>query len=200
MRRILLPHEVPVPLAGRIQIITVFLFGRNSIFFGTGAKSRISLSCAATPLDERFQLLVMQEANPFSRNLHLEAVYESWFNFADGDGDGKISGSEAVAFFSRSKLTRQELRQIWKVCDGGNTGSLSKEDFQIALKLIALCQQGQELLGNDVWTGNVEDDVTLSKLALAERQGLHGQGRHLRPPTLEGLDHTTSTGQQKLIL
>ena len=142
----------------------------------------------------------MQESNPFSRNLHLEAIYESWFSIADGDGDGKISGHEAVTFFGRSKLTRQELRQIWKVSDRNNAGWLSKEDFQIALRLIALCQQGPELLGNNIWTGNVEDDITLSKLALAEGQGLHEQGRYLRPPSLEGLDHTTSTGQQKLIL
>lgn len=39
-------------------------------------------------------------------------VYENYFCIADSNGDGKIDGSEAVAFFHGSKLPREVLAQV----------------------------------------------------------------------------------------
>lgn len=38
--------------------------------------------------------------------------FESFFRRADLDGDGRISGAEAVAFFQGSNLPKQVLAQV----------------------------------------------------------------------------------------
>lgn len=40
-----------------------------------------------------------------------QATAREWFALADGDGDGALSGGEAVAFFQRSGLPRNTLAQ-----------------------------------------------------------------------------------------
>lgn len=39
------------------------------------------------------------------------ATARDWFGLADRDGDGALSGGEAVAFFQRSGLPRTTLAQ-----------------------------------------------------------------------------------------
>ncbi|MED6174476.1 EH domain-containing protein 1 [Stylosanthes scabra] len=46
----------------------------------------------------------------FPKDQHT--LYQEWFNFADSDGDGRFTGSDATKFFSMSNLSRQDLRQI----------------------------------------------------------------------------------------
>ncbi|VVA30727.1 PREDICTED: EH domain-containing [Prunus dulcis] len=43
-----------------------------------------------------------------------QKVYQEWFNLVDSDGDGRITGNEATKFFALSKLSRQELKQVFK--------------------------------------------------------------------------------------
>ncbi|KAK4600264.1 hypothetical protein RGQ29_010080 [Quercus rubra] len=43
--------------------------------------------------------------------------FEAYFRRADLDGDGRISGAEAVSFFQGSNLTKQVLAQIWMHAD-----------------------------------------------------------------------------------
>ena len=38
--------------------------------------------------------------------------FEAYFRRADVDGDGRISGAEAVSFFQGSNLTKQVLAQV----------------------------------------------------------------------------------------
>ncbi|KAE8704238.1 glutamate receptor 3.3-like [Hibiscus syriacus] len=67
--------------------------------------------------------------------------FESYFRKADLDGDGRISGVEAVAFFQGSGLSKQVLAQIWTYADQSHSGSLSKPEFFNALKLVTVAQR-----------------------------------------------------------
>ncbi|KAL5771879.1 hypothetical protein ACOSP7_011489 [Xanthoceras sorbifolium] len=40
-----------------------------------------------------------------------ERIYMQWFDIANSDGDGRITGNDATKFFALSKLSRQELKQ-----------------------------------------------------------------------------------------
>lgn len=40
-------------------------------------------------------------------------LFENYFRRADLDGDGRISGAEAVAFFQGSNLSKQVLAQVF---------------------------------------------------------------------------------------
>ncbi|XVE69598.1 hypothetical protein DITRI_Ditri10aG0003400 [Diplodiscus trichospermus] len=67
--------------------------------------------------------------------------FEVYFRRADLDGDGRISGAEAVAFFQGSGLSKQVLAQIWMHADQSHSGFLSKQEFINALKLITVAQR-----------------------------------------------------------
>eukprot|EP00873_Tetraselmis_striata_P021142 jgi/Tetstr1/441406/TSEL_003113.t1 len=41
-----------------------------------------------------------------------QSVVDSWFRAADTDGDGKLAGSEAVAFFQMTGLSKKELSLV----------------------------------------------------------------------------------------
>ncbi|KAJ8613834.1 hypothetical protein CTAYLR_004928 [Chrysophaeum taylorii] len=56
-------------------------------------------------------------------------------------GSGAVSGQDALGLFSESGLPRDVLARIWDVADSGRRGSLSLDDFSVALRLISLAQR-----------------------------------------------------------
>ncbi|CDY50090.1 BnaC01g32650D [Brassica napus] len=50
-----------------------------------------------------------------------QLIYKEWFEFADSDGDGRITGSDAIKFFSMSNLPRPELKQFFGVSVNENS-------------------------------------------------------------------------------
>ncbi|KAF5738086.1 actin cytoskeleton-regulatory complex protein PAN1 [Tripterygium wilfordii] len=72
-------------------------------------------------------------------------LFDAYFRRADLDGDGKISGAEAVAFFQGSNLTQQVLAQVWKHADQKDAGFLGRQEFYNALKLVTVAQSNREL-------------------------------------------------------
>ncbi|XP_038723907.1 actin cytoskeleton-regulatory complex protein PAN1-like isoform X2 [Tripterygium wilfordii] len=72
-------------------------------------------------------------------------LFDAYFRRADLDGDGKISGAEAVAFFQGSNLTKQVLAQVWKHADQKEAGFLGRHEFYNALKLVTVAQSNREL-------------------------------------------------------
>ncbi|ONK55929.1 uncharacterized protein A4U43_C10F2400 [Asparagus officinalis] len=72
-------------------------------------------------------------------------LFDQFFNRADLDRDGKISGAEAVAFFQGSNLPKPVLAQIWMHADQNRTGFLGRIEFNNALRLVTVAQSGREL-------------------------------------------------------
>lgn len=48
----------------------------------------------------------------------VDAYQQAWFNLADEDNDGVVSGAEAVAFFTRSGLPKKALAEVH--CSAGS--------------------------------------------------------------------------------
>ncbi|KDP36775.1 hypothetical protein JCGZ_08066 [Jatropha curcas] len=71
--------------------------------------------------------------------------FEAYFRRADLDGDGRISGAEAVAFFQGSNLPKQVLAQIWTYADQSRIGFLGRAEFYNALRLVTVAQTKREL-------------------------------------------------------
>ncbi|CAK9137036.1 unnamed protein product [Ilex paraguariensis] len=71
--------------------------------------------------------------------------FDTYFRRADLDQDGRISGSEAVAFFQGSNLPQQVLAQIWTYADRNQTGFLGRAEFYNALKLVTVAQSKRDL-------------------------------------------------------
>ncbi|KAF3918958.1 hypothetical protein ABW20_dc0107915 [Dactylellina cionopaga] len=65
-----------------------------------------------------------------------KARFDSNFQEVDAGNKGFITGEEAVPFFSGSKLPEEALAQIWDLADIEKNGSLTREEFAIAMYLI----------------------------------------------------------------
>lgn len=55
-----------------------------------------------------------------------------------------VTGPEAVAFFKRSGLPMDRLKEIWLLAARTSTDYLSRDDFYVALRLIAYCQNNMK--------------------------------------------------------
>ncbi|KAJ0406642.1 hypothetical protein P43SY_009753 [Pythium insidiosum] len=74
------------------------------------------------------------------------ALYERLFLAADCDRRQRIEGAQAVAFFGRSGLPVPTLKQIWTLSDARQQRFLERDDFFTALRLVALAQQGHDVM------------------------------------------------------
>lgn len=72
-----------------------------------------------------------------------EAVFGTWFCELSQGAD-RLPGKAAAAFLKRSGLPQQELRAIWDLCDRSAAGSIDQDEFFLAMRLIALAQNGVE--------------------------------------------------------
>jgi hypothetical protein len=54
------------------------------------------------------------------------ATYRRWFPLADTDGDGRVTGGDAVKFFSLSGLPKETLARVWQLSDVNRQGFLGR--------------------------------------------------------------------------
>lgn len=74
-----------------------------------------------------------------------EVKYGEYWAQAVGDNEN-VGGKEAVAFLGRAKkVSKGQLRRIWDIADHRNEGFLGRDEFYVALRLVALAQRGAEL-------------------------------------------------------
>ncbi len=72
-------------------------------------------------------------------------TYSSMYDLACPTGTSKIEGKDAVAFLRRSGLPKDVLKQIWEISAKSNASSLVRDEFYIALRLVALAQADKEV-------------------------------------------------------
>lgn len=63
--------------------------------------------------------------------------YSSLLSQLDPQNCSKITGKTAVSFMKKSGLTIEQLKSIWRMSTN-NPDTLYKEEFYLALRLIAL--------------------------------------------------------------
>ncbi|KAM4092333.1 hypothetical protein ACB094_06G030900 [Castanea mollissima] len=106
-----------------------------------------------------------------------QQIYQEWFNYADADTDGRITGNDATKFFAMSNLSRQDLKQVWAIADSKRQGYLGFKEFIAAMQLASLAQAGHA-----VTQDFLNSDVDLSSL---------------KPPVMEGLDALIAKKKRK---
>lgn len=95
-------------------------------------------------------------------------IYQDWFNLADSDGDGRITGNDATKFFAMSNLSRSQLKQVWAIADTKRQGFLGFTEFVTAMQLVALAQTGYELT-SDILKTDIDKE-------------------NIKPPVMDGID------------
>jgi Cytoskeletal-regulatory complex EF hand len=68
--------------------------------------------------------------------------YTSIYLYARPDLEGMITGVNGGQILQKSNLPRDVLHKIWEIADSDKTGILTKEQFFVALRLVALAQEG----------------------------------------------------------
>lgn len=81
------------------------------------------------------------------------------FPKVDPKGYGTVGGMEAARFLKKSGLSDVILSKIWDLSDPGGRGCLDKTGMFVALKLVALVQNGKDLN-----ISNVNLDVPAPKM------------------------------------
>eukprot|EP00892_Ulva_mutabilis_P009120 jgi/Ulvmu1/6580/UM003_0217.1 len=64
------------------------------------------------------------------------------FRAADVNGDGIVSGKEAVDFFMSTGLAQSNLSQVWEAATASQPGGLTPSQFSRAMRLVSLLQVG----------------------------------------------------------
>ncbi|XP_033108422.1 epidermal growth factor receptor substrate 15-like 1 isoform X2 [Anneissia japonica] len=86
--------------------------------------------------------------------------YEALYRQFDKFGSGHIGATDAAVFLKRSGLKESTLHKIWELSDPGGRGYLDKQAIFVALKLIALAQNGK-----DVSMASITTPVPLPSMA-----------------------------------
>ncbi|XP_021692252.2 EH domain-containing protein 1 isoform X2 [Hevea brasiliensis] len=119
-------------------------------------------------LSQTYAIMEISTGPIVSCSKENQKIYLEWFNFADSDGDGRITASEAIKIFGLSNLSRQDLQQVWAIADSKRQGYLGFNEFISAMQLISLGQSGHGIT-NDILNSKVDFE-------------------NLKPPSMEGLD------------
>uniref|UniRef100_A0A4W6G243 Epidermal growth factor receptor pathway substrate 15 n=1 Tax=Lates calcarifer TaxID=8187 RepID=A0A4W6G243_LATCA len=72
-------------------------------------------------------------------------IYDKYYRQVDPTGSGRVAAADAALFLKRSGLADLILGKIWDLADSERKGSLNKQQFFIALRLVACAQNGLEV-------------------------------------------------------
>jgi hypothetical protein len=67
-------------------------------------------------------------------------TFSTLFQMADKENKGRLPAKDAADFLKRSNLPKEILKQIWIISAQTNFQFLEKDEFYIALRLVALAQ------------------------------------------------------------
>ncbi|KAI5938145.1 epidermal growth factor receptor substrate 15 isoform X1 [Manis javanica] len=77
-------------------------------------------------------------------------VYEKYYRQVDTGNAGRVLASDAAVFLKKSGLPDLILGKIWDLADTDGKGILNKQEFFIALRLVACAQNGLEVSLNSL--------------------------------------------------
>ncbi|XP_034738560.1 epidermal growth factor receptor substrate 15 isoform X1 [Etheostoma cragini] len=72
-------------------------------------------------------------------------IYDKYYRQVDPTGSGRVAAADAALFLKRSALADLVLGKIWDLADSERRGALNKQQFFIALRLVACAQNGLEV-------------------------------------------------------
>ncbi|XP_054547479.1 epidermal growth factor receptor substrate 15 isoform X2 [Talpa occidentalis] len=95
----------------------------------------------------------MNKRDNSSWNLELSSgnpVYEKYYRQVDTSNTGRVLASDAALFLKKSGLPDLILGKIWDLADTDGKGILNKQEFFVALRLVACAQNGLEVSLNSL--------------------------------------------------
>ena len=84
-------------------------------------------------------------SHPEEISAEEKSGYDGFYDSLNPSGNGVLEADKAVDFFSKSGLPIEILANVWDLADVRKSGSLSKDEFAIAMHLIHGCLGGKPL-------------------------------------------------------
>ena len=75
-------------------------------------------------------------------NNQEKGFYSNMWSIANPNSAKTLSGAEAVTFMKKSGLPVDKLKEIWRISASTDLSCLSRDEFYVALRLIAYMQNG----------------------------------------------------------
>eukprot|EP01119_Soliformovum_irregulare_P017918 TRINITY_DN53_c0_g1_i1.p1 TRINITY_DN53_c0_g1~~TRINITY_DN53_c0_g1_i1.p1 ORF type:complete len:486 (-),score=122.06 TRINITY_DN53_c0_g1_i1:89-1507(-) len=79
-----------------------------------------------------------------------QQYYAKLYTIADTDHDGKVNGAEGASFLRKASLPDAILEKVWDMADANRQGFLKEREFAIAMRLVALAQEGKPVTLNQI--------------------------------------------------
>ena len=107
--------------------------------------------------------LAQSQSIPINRNyikLHIQLTkdeqifYSKIYNMLDNNNSGRILGKPAANFMKKSNLQKSVLKEIWLIAAQTSNIFILKEEFFVAMRLIALAQNNMPYSANNIETNN----------------------------------------------
>ena len=76
---------------------------------------------------------------------HEKGYYSNMLMQANPSGSNRVGGASGVAFFKRSGLPKETLKNIWLMAAKTSNEYLTRDEFYVALRLIAYAQNGMQV-------------------------------------------------------
>ena len=87
-------------------------------------------------------------------NQEEQMFYSKLYNLLDPNGSGRILGKIAANFMKRSNLKKEVLKEIWLIAAQNSNQFILKEEFFVALRLIALAQNNMPFTAQSIEMNN----------------------------------------------
>jgi hypothetical protein len=121
-------------------------------------------------------------------------MYRQWFDYADADNDGRLTGDDAVKFFSLSQLPKAELKQVWAIADVKRQGFLGFKEFVSAMQVISPAQSGKDVSPNMLKNADLE---SISAPTMAGLEELIEKRQQRTPSSSNGSFRSNGASLQK---
>ena len=116
--------------------------------FNTMKPQQRQMFVSQPQLNELNNRLTLQMTND-ERNL-----FSKLFQFVDRENKGRLSAQEGANFLKKSGLPKETLKQIYIIAAQTSTQFLDRDDFYIALRLVALAQNNLPFTKNSIIINN----------------------------------------------
>lgn len=123
----------PPSLPGRSPSSSISGGRSPSSSVSSGGPPKLPSSQHPTPLTPSTSAASTSAPAPLAIPSDEIQKYGLIFNREDTDQNGHITGKQAFTLFSRSKLPSIELAQIWELSDQDKDGTLTRDEFIIAM-------------------------------------------------------------------
>ncbi|TNV74840.1 hypothetical protein FGO68_gene7876 [Halteria grandinella] len=136
------------------------------------------------------QSQIVESRNLYDLSQDMYAKYEICFRQQDKGNQNFIPSDPAKAFFQKSGLQLTTLLNLWELVDQGRKGYLSKNEFIVAVHLIALCRK-------DIPLPQFLPDSLIQILKKDQQDQVRSTSQTVQPTTSKPLQRIPSSQTQQ---